>query len=1474
MSALQTKTKPKSKKTDSHHHFNGASNTMCTHSPSSDSCSQLSAFYSAGPVFGLSSPIQTKVVISRPGDPYEKEADSVADRVIAGEQIPGISHIPPGGLGSNVVQNQKNEEEQEETQVQAYFLQLQEEEEEKEPEEISSVQTQLLQCQPEEEEEQEEAHVQAYLLQLQEEEEEKEPEETSSVQTQFLQRQPEEEEEQEETQVQANFLQMQATDEEKEPEEETILPQPSQQQAMEEEETEKILTQPILLQRQVMGEEEPEKISVQSKIMQRQVVDEEIEEPSEESSEEELLQTRFSADGTNLVQRHIQTKSSEECPECLLQAKLIQKQDMEQDVEEEEEQKEEIVQTSQSSGGNATKSPSMASSVSNATDNMGSGESLKPSTQRVLESRIGMDLSDVRIHNDSASWEATRALKARSFTHGNDIWLGPGESQDDLRLMAHEVTHVLQQDGIVHCKPVSDDEDQEENQPEESVETPSEERPVAIDNAMPGQDREASEARVSPADTAEVMNMATPEEIAPSAEPMEEGTTEAAAQPTPPPAEANVPLTVALEEAPSESQAAAETAVEEPAAQAEKAGAAVDEIVANEEAQVNEVKSAGMAQADSAAEQAEADPLPSLIDFLGPIEEVPSSESQGEITGLANNESQTYTDMEFATGLASTPTVESGFETEPTITVMRMPEIVSTEADAREEGEYDPEEARAEVQSIVASITGSSEETQRRVEMQAEDVRANLISNAEILRQSVQSQVAASVASLHGAFDAERASLEVSLETTSTQVATTLEACRAEAVTSGEAAKARLTNLFAQHRTNVQTTVQDNVAAAEEIRTEYATEVHERTQTQATEARRRGQAKASSYPDTERGRVQANAARGVANETAQKIEEREPEAVEAIEEATVDLPEQFQEQGQEVLNGFDERLPDLLDGVDQQVQAVTSALDEQATQAYQQLNTMGTQMLEQLNALETAAVARAEAVGPQVEAQIDSRLEIVQTQIDEATPQAIGQVSQIGDEAAQVLLNMETPDVEASHEFANQIQTFMTGIADTASDGLQQTCDQTDDEFYQAETATIETLQEIEQQTADELYTMRETTNTTLTDFIACVEENFGEAIFSLEESFTETETEIEEDLSQAVEELAADFGQALQDAEEEIINAVDEGLSKNDEALDQLGPQMQEAADDAAWDYDHPILSTLASIGAIVAGVIVGIVALVLLVVAVIFLVKALLVVVAFSAILTAVVKIVLVVGGIALVAYGVYEAYQERIRAGEEGGWATFGKALLDFAGVTDIYRAVTTPGLSLWERFLLSAKGSFKLAGTLLLVYCGWRFVRAGGLRNAWRGLMRSLRPFRRAYQKGGLRGIWRHLRGRPVIPVKGPAGRHYAGRVTQGTLTRGRNTVIEPSVDVAGDVAAINAGKATRIGNNYIINGRTYGVEPNGTLYPISGPGFHQLNRGAFKALGIYNKFGNTSRATDILNAMNISSADRDAALSVWRILQGG
>lgn len=76
--------------------------------------------------------------------------------------------------------------------------------------------------------------------------------------------------------------------------------------------------------------------------------------------------------------------------------------------------------------------------------------------------------------------------------------------------------------------------------------------------------------------------------------------------------------------------------------------------------------------------------------------------------------------------------------------------------------------------------------------------------------------------------------------------------------------------------------------------------------------------------------------------------------------------------------------------------------------------------------------------------------------------------------------------------------------------------------------------------------------------------------------------------------------------------------------------------------------------------------------------------------------------------------------------------------------------------------------------------------------------------------------------------------------------------------------------------YTVNGRTYGVHENGTLFPMSGNGFVDLTRGAFRVVGIYNQYGppdpnNRRHPTNqqLDNQPWITPEDRTAGVDAWQ-----
>ncbi len=81
----------------------------------------------------------------------------------------------------------------------------------------------------------------------------------------------------------------------------------------------------------------------------------------------------------------------------------------------------------------------------------GGGSPLPDAVRRQMEAGFGADFSGVRVHTGGEAAQLNRTVSAQAFTHGTDIYLGAGKSDlrsnEGQRLLAHELTHVLQQTG-------------------------------------------------------------------------------------------------------------------------------------------------------------------------------------------------------------------------------------------------------------------------------------------------------------------------------------------------------------------------------------------------------------------------------------------------------------------------------------------------------------------------------------------------------------------------------------------------------------------------------------------------------------------------------------------------------------------------------------------------------------------------------------------------------------------------------------------------------------------------------------------------------------------------------------------------------------------------------------------------------------------------------------------------------------------
>ncbi len=112
----------------------------------------------------------------------------------------------------------------------------------------------------------------------------------------------------------------------------------------------------------------------------------------------------------------------------------------------EEEEAQHKIQRKREPGADGDRAPPIVEEVLRS-----SGSALAPDVRTFFESRFGRDFGDVRVHADARADASARAVSAKAYTVGRDVVFrqaafAPG-TDDGRRLLAHELTHVVQQGG-------------------------------------------------------------------------------------------------------------------------------------------------------------------------------------------------------------------------------------------------------------------------------------------------------------------------------------------------------------------------------------------------------------------------------------------------------------------------------------------------------------------------------------------------------------------------------------------------------------------------------------------------------------------------------------------------------------------------------------------------------------------------------------------------------------------------------------------------------------------------------------------------------------------------------------------------------------------------------------------------------------------------------------------------------------------
>jgi hypothetical protein len=87
-----------------------------------------------------------------------------------------------------------------------------------------------------------------------------------------------------------------------------------------------------------------------------------------------------------------------------------------------------------------------------------SGQPLDGASRKFFEPRFGHDFSRVRVHTDATAERSAREVGANAYTVGHHIAFAPGrfapQSAQGRHLLAHELTHVVQQSGLSASPPL------------------------------------------------------------------------------------------------------------------------------------------------------------------------------------------------------------------------------------------------------------------------------------------------------------------------------------------------------------------------------------------------------------------------------------------------------------------------------------------------------------------------------------------------------------------------------------------------------------------------------------------------------------------------------------------------------------------------------------------------------------------------------------------------------------------------------------------------------------------------------------------------------------------------------------------------------------------------------------------------------------------------------------------------------------
>jgi hypothetical protein len=1044
------------------------------------------------------------------------------------------------------------------------------------------------------------------------------------------------------------------------------------------------------------------------------------------------------------------------------------------------------------------------------------GRHLSTEHRTFYEQRLGHDFSTVRIHAGPAAAEAASSVRAQAFTHGQNIYFGQHHYQPDSmagqRLIAHELAHTVQQRRNVIARRAlegADAIDAPSSRPRGVDDEPSQPPDAVADQLDAGMRHDSSDAS---GQAGQRMAQASPAARRKAAAVLqgrlagEQGPDQRQKLPT-----LKAAVSGANSEARSPSDAGAtrsedrprQDRVGTPEARAASAGAAnartptiatsaaaaptapapAPSVTPTAEAGPKmEAKAPPSARGDAAGHPSGAHAAPSTKSTLqrssqaeasggasGPAAQPSGGDAPLRLADLFEQPSQSAT----ADGAAQGTEAERMADGTAGLPIVAPPQDA-----AATETQAPSEDTAAQMEALAADLETTLATTRETLKARSAAAGARVRQQAGAARAGIRAQISRATKQIQTDQTSLLSELATKVTDTHKLIDSSLTTRKREAADAGTTSQTTIKGIFKGHRDSVDDTVKTKTKAAETLRDTKAELVKQRNKDDVKAAYAMARAKSHQYPNTNRGAYIGNAVYDVAEATVNKMREQEPEIVQAIKDNTEPLPQYFKEQGAKALDGFDVNLPKILTSVDDGVKGAQGDQGKRAAEAHAQLNTVAGQSKADIASLGLEAIAQAAAFGPQLEAKLDAELWRVLKAIKDAPDEMMRRISPPIEEAIGMFRGDGDADVDAAKALTGGLKGFVDGSAATSGEAMDHAAEASVARFTALHSGAGQAMHAQVQKTKKVFDGARSGITTTTGNLHGNFDGAIAGSVTTLTQALTKTETSIRDQLSPVVSQLGGSFDTTLRDAEGKIDTRIAEGLGKNKEALEETRDKMNEAASEAAFEFDHPIRSAIGKGLAFVAGLVVGILA-VLAVVAIFLLIGWAIAAVLGVSMLTA--GLIMLAG---IAAFAIGYSFAARLDAGQGVGEAflgavgDFGRSvpgmLYDMTGIPKLRKAFSDDPMTPYERGKMLGEGATELVLAIFMVRGA-----AKGIASKF-GNLPKVKPPVIAPELSGPRGLPAPsapveaprlgLPGEPVVKPRAPAPAQIEPRVELDTGPR--------------------------------------------------------------------------------------------------------